>query len=142
MLLPRKHLRFHPISLDGGLFGRDWNFDFPTFTSSSPMVNIRETDKRFELDMAVPGMEKKDFKVVLENGVLTISATKKEENETKEDGYIKQEFGYSSFERSFELPENIETENIDATYQDGILQIILNKLVEVESESKKMIDIK
>lgn len=144
MLLPRKRLRIYPTNLDSGLFGRDWNwnFDFPAFRNSSPMVNIRETDKQFMLDMAVPGMDKKDFKVVLENGVLTISTTKSDANETKEEGFIKQEFGFTSFERSFELPENVETENIDATYQDGVLQIILKKLVEVESESKKMIDIK
>ena len=144
MLLPRKHLRFYPTNLDSGLFGRDWNwnFDFPGFRNSPPMVNIRETEKHYKLDMAVPGMKKKDFEVVLEDGILTISTVKANENETKENGFIKREFGFTSFERSFELPENVETENIGATYQDGILQITLEKLIEVESETRKTIDIK
>ncbi|MCY4560775.1 MAG: Hsp20/alpha crystallin family protein [Flavobacteriaceae bacterium] len=144
MFLSKTPLRLFPTSLDTSLFGKDWdwNFDLPVFKNSSPMVNIRETDKHYELDFAVPGMKKKDFQVELDHGVLTISTSKKTENQTREDDFIKREFAFTSFERSFELPENVNTDSINAKYQDGILRITLAKLVEVESDSKKLIAIK
>jgi HSP20 family protein len=111
-----------------------WNtdnfFEKPFFNGEKlPAVNIRETKDNYEVEVAVPGFKKDDFKVTTENGLLTISAeTKFEKNEEKEN-YTRQEFSCSSFARSFSLPENVVEEDISANYHDGLLKIELKKSV-------------
>jgi len=111
-----------------------WNtdnfFEKPFFNGETlPAVNIRETKDNYEVEVAVPGFKKDDFKVTTENGLLTISAeTKFEKNEEKEN-YTRQEFSCSSFARSFSLPENVVEEDISANYHDGLLKIELKKSV-------------
>jgi len=110
---------------------------FPTFTRSAnnlPAVNIREDEKAFYLELAVPGMDKKDLKIDLKDDVLTISSEHKEEKEDNGDGYKRREFSYNSFCRSFYLPENIDADKIDAGYKDGILEISIPK----KEEEKKI----
>lgn len=102
---------------------------------SVPAANVMETDKGFEIELAVPGLSKKDFNITVQNHILSISSEKQEEKESKEEGYTRKEFGYSSFTRSFTLPENVSEENIHANYQDGILKIALAKK-EVHVKSK------
>ncbi len=92
-----------------------------------PSVNITEREKDFLIELAAPGLEKKDFKVELENEVLTISAEKEAEKEEKENGMTRKEFSYNKFCRSFRLPENTKIEKIDATYKEGILKIEIPK---------------
>jgi HSP20 family protein len=92
-----------------------------------PAVNIKETDGNFHLEVASPGLKKDDFKIDVEKGVLTISAQKEQSEQTKEDNYTRREFRYASFKRSFQLPEGIKEEDIQATYQDGVLIIDLPK---------------
>ena len=92
-----------------------------------PAVNIQDDEKQFLLEFAVPGMKKDDFKINLENQVLTISSEIKEENEEPKTNYTRREFGYNSFSRSFTLPKNIVAEKIKADYQDGILNISIPK---------------
>jgi HSP20 family protein len=118
----------------------DWVFSDDNQRSSIPAVNIKETDKDFELQMAAPGMDKKDFKIELDHNRLTISLEKK--NEKKEEGtYSRREFNYQYFKRSFTLPENdIETDKISARYEDGILYLSVPKLKE-EAKPSRMIEI-
>lgn len=97
---------------------------------NSPAVNIKETDKSFELDLAVPGMDKKDFKIELKDGSITISA--KHENKVEEtnekERYSRREFSYQSFSRSFVLAEDlVDTEAINAKYENGILNVSIPK---------------
>ncbi|MDZ7648897.1 MAG: Hsp20/alpha crystallin family protein [Cytophagales bacterium] len=84
-------------------------------------------EKEFVVEMAAPGMDKKDFVIALENGVLNISAEHKVENEEKEKDFTRREFNYQSFARSFTLPENVSDDKIVANYDNGILKLQLGK---------------
>lgn len=107
-----------------------------------PAMNVKETDDHFELEIAAPGFNKKDFDVSIDNGILKIQAENKEEMEKKEDDYTRKEFNYNSFYRSFTLPENVNAdEMIDATYKRGILKLVLNKLHVDESTPKRVIEV-
>ena len=107
-----------------------------------PAMNVKETDDHFELEIAAPGFNKKDFDVSIDNGILKIQAENEEEMEKKENDYTRKEFNYSSFYRSFTLPENVnEDEMIDATYKRGILKLVLNKLHVDESTPKRVIEV-
>lgn len=142
VLVKRPTKRIYSPLVDSGLFKDwNWNFDFPVFKSGTPMVNIRETDTSIELDIAAPGMSKEDFSVELENGVLTVSSSKKEENAVEETNYIRKEFGYTKFERSFELPDSVHQDRINAKYLDGVLKVSLEKLPEARTEPKRSISI-
>jgi HSP20 family protein len=110
-------------------------------TSSMPAVNIKENDKSFFLELAVPGMEKKDLKIDISDDVLTISSESKNETEEEKDGYKRKEFSYTSFCRSFYIPENVNREKIAASYKDGILNVELPKLEEEKSKITKQIKI-
>lgn len=92
-----------------------------------PAVNIQEDEKQFILEFAVPGMHKDDFKINLENQMLTISSEVKDENEENKPNYTRKEFVYNSFSRSFTLPKNIVADKIKADYKDGILNISIPK---------------
>jgi len=107
-----------------------------------PAMNVKETDDMFEIEIAAPGFNKKDFDVSIDNGILKIRAENKDEMEKKEEGYTRKEFNYNSFYRSFTLPENVnEEEMIDATYKRGILKLVLNKLHVDESTPKRVIEV-
>ena len=108
---------------------------------SVPAVNIRETDKNFEIEMAVPGLSKDNLKIKLENDVLTIHSERQHENEGNGDGYMRREFAYHTFSRSFELPEMVNTEKIKATHADGVLKIDLPKMEEETVKKSKTIKI-
>lgn len=110
-------------------------------TSSMPAVNIRESDKDFSLELAVPGMERKDMKIDISDDVLTISSEKKNEVEEDSDGYKRKEFSYSSFCRSFYIPDNVNRDKIEASYKDGILTVVLPKQEEDKSKISKQIKI-
>ena len=104
-----------------------------------PLVNIVEEEKEFVVDLAVPGMTKKDFHIDIDNGVLTVSAEKKEEKEEVKKNFTRKEFSFNSFTRSFTLPENVNEEKIDANYENGILKIHLGKKVLTKVLPKKEI---
>ena len=89
----------------------------------------------------MPGLKKSDFDVSLDNQMLSISAELNTENEETSENYTRREFGYSSFKRSFSLPETIETEKINAKYEDGILKVILPKRDEAKKKPIKQINI-
>ena len=107
-----------------------------------PAVNVKETDKSFEIEVSAPGRAKKDINISAENGMLTISSEKKEEKETKEKDYTRQEFSYSSFSRSFTLPDNANEDDIKANYVDGILKLEIAKKVASQPKVKKSIEVK
>jgi HSP20 family protein len=106
-----------------------------------PSVNIRETEKEFFVELAAPGLNKKDFKIAIENGMLTISAEKKLEKEEKEKEFTRKEFSYTNFSRSFMLPENINEEKIEAHYEDGLLKLQLLKKVVEKTKNVKAIEV-
>jgi len=106
-----------------------------------PKVNIKETGDAYVVEMAVPGLKKSDFQIDLDNHVLSISTEMKEENEQKEDNYTRREFGYSSFKRTFTLPDSVDDSKIDAKYVDGILNIHLPKREEAKQKPARTIKI-
>jgi HSP20 family protein len=110
-------------------------------TSSMPAVNIRENDKNYVLDLAIPGIDKKDLKIDINEDVLTISSETKNESEESSDGYKRKEFSYSTFCRSFYVPENVTREKIEANYKDGILSVALPKMEEEKSKINRKIEI-
>ncbi len=120
----------HPVSLLSELME---DFDKNFFMRNAepqgmvPSVNIRESEEGFMLDLAAPGLKKEDFKVNLDNNVLTISSEQKNENEEKSEKYTRKEFFYSSFSRSFTLPKTIDLDKIKADYNNGILSLSLPK---------------
>jgi HSP20 family protein len=109
--------------------------------SSTPAVNVREEDKNYILDLAIPGVDKKDLKIEINEDVLTISSEMKNESEENRDGYSRKEFSYSSFSRSFNIPENVNREKIEASYKDGILSVALPKQKEEKNKITKKIEI-
>ncbi|MBN1107507.1 MAG: Hsp20/alpha crystallin family protein [Bacteroidales bacterium] len=110
-------------------------------TTSMPAVNIKENEKNFVLELAVPGMNKKDLKIDVNEDVLTISSETKDETTESGDGYMRKEFSYSSFCRSFYIPENVDKEKIGASYKDGVLSVELPKNEEEKSKITKQIKI-
>jgi HSP20 family protein len=104
-------------------------FDFNKGTGrvTVPAVNVEETDKVFNIEVAAPGLEKNDLKISVNDGVLTISSEKKTENEEKNDKFIRREFGYTSFARSFTLPEDTDVDKISASHKNGVLKITIPK---------------
>ena len=108
----------------------------------TPAMNVKETEDHFEIEMAAPGFNKKDFEISIENGLLNISAENSEEIKEEEKDYTRKEFNYNSFLRSFTLPENVnEEEMIDATYKRGILKLVLNKVQLDEITPKRVIEV-
>lgn len=92
-----------------------------------PAVNVKDKIHVYELEMAAPGFKKEDFKVSAENGLLVISAENKNEQKEENENFTRQEFSYSSFTRTFNLPDNIVKDEIKAKYQDGLLRVELKK---------------
>ena len=133
--------RWKPTLLDE-LFDDRW-FNFDTFNQTFPAVNTIENDNQYLLEIAVPGMDKKDFEIEIQNDLISISSISKQEKEVKDNlNYNRQEFNYNSFHRTFSLPKEVDQSKIKAIYSNGILTITLPKLKEVISKSKKLIEVK
>lgn len=108
----------------------DWSDkNFAALGSNLPSVNLKETDDKLIVDLAAPGMKKEDFKIDVDNNMLVISSEKKEEKKEtrKKDNYVRREFNYQSFCRSFNLPDYIDQAKIEASYKDGILHVDIAK---------------
>lgn len=109
---------------------------------STPAVNIYENNERFEIEIAAPGLDKEDFKIDLKDEYLMVYSEKKDKKEEKEKGkVVRTEFRYSSFQRSFALPKNIDVSAINATHKNGILKIELPKKVEQKDNNIRQIEI-
>lgn len=130
--------------IDSDFFGTEEFFNqLPRWRKqmSEPALNIKETDKSFEVELAAPGFSKEDFDVTIHDGRLNISAECSKSKEEKEENYTRKEFSYNSFQKSLELPDSIKEENIKATYQDGILRFDLLKKEETKALKPKKIEI-
>lgn len=110
--------------------------------NKQPAYNIVEDDHYWRVEMAVPGMEKSDFKIGLENDILTISTAHSESQNETNDHYKIRQFGYTSFTRSFRLPENmVKEEGVSANYKNGVLHISIPKREEAKSNLKREITV-
>lgn len=114
-------------------WGKDYNQGW-----SVPPVNIHETTDGYHLELNAPGRNKEDFKVSVENGLLSISFEKKEEAEQKDYKTIRREFAYKSFKRSFSIDDNINADGIQAKYENGVLKLYLPKKEEVKQSPKQI----
>jgi len=151
------------VPKNGSLANTNSNVNFPTLTNwfddvlsrdipsvfassfnnsfSLPKVNIKENPDAYIVEMAVPGLKKSDFQIELDNQVLSISTERKVEDEQKDGNYTRKEFGYSSFKRTFNLPESVNDEIINASYKDGILSVLLPKKEEAKQKPSRTISI-
>lgn len=111
------------------------------FEQTLPSVNIRENGKEFNIELAAPGFSKNDFKVNVEENVLTISAERKEEKKEENGRFTRKEFSYNTFSRSFTLPQIVSGEKTDAKYTDGILKLCIPKKEEAKTLPKKEIKV-
>ena len=130
--LSRKAERLPSVFED---FFRPWNEIMEPAWSRElniPAVNIEDTPDAYKLSLAAPGLKKSDFNIDLEGDMMTISSEKEESTESKDSKYTRKEYSYSSFSRSFTLPESVNKDKIDATYDDGVLKIMLPKKDEVK----------
>lgn len=121
-------------------FFKPWNemFDNSRFwgrAATVPPVNITETPNEYKVSLAAPGIKKEDFKIDVNGNMLTISAEKEEKVEEKEDKYTRREFNYSTFTRSFTMPDDVQFDKVDARYVEGVLELMLPK----KEEAKKAI---
>ncbi|HRI25948.1 MAG TPA: Hsp20/alpha crystallin family protein [Ferruginibacter sp.] len=103
-----------------------------------PPANITEKKDVYQIELAVPGFNKADFNVKLEDSILTISAEKKTENVSETDKTVRKEFSHKSFKRSFTIDEKIDTTNISAKYENGILALELPKKEDVKNGTKEI----
>ncbi|MCZ2460352.1 MAG: Hsp20/alpha crystallin family protein [Chitinophagales bacterium] len=108
---------------NGGFWGR---------VMKMPAVNVTDNENNYVVSLAAPGLKKSDFKIDVNGNMLTISSEKEESKEDKESKYTRKEYSYSSFSRSFTLPEEVNKEKIDAVYEDGVLKLTLPKKEEVK----------
>lgn len=118
---------------NGGFMGRTMNI---------PAVNITEQKDSYQVSLAAPGLKKEDFKIDVDGNMLTISSEKEENKEEKDKKFTRKEYSYSSFSRSFTLPEEINKEKIEAAYEDGVLKIALPRKEEAKKPAAKQIAVK
>jgi len=109
---------------------------------SRPAVNVSEDDKGYTIEVAAPGIARDDFNLELENDVLTISTEQKEGKEKQEQNFLRREFNYQTFKRSFQLPETIDQEQIKANHEAGILILSLPKKEEEVQKAPRQIEVK
>ncbi len=137
----RKHV-YYPFNR-GVCFAKN---ELPLFFSngvdySIPAVNIKENADRFDIEIAVPGLRKDDFKIVLDKNILTVSSdTNKNENDEKE-SFMRKEFSFNSFSRSFSIPEKVDFEKIKALHENGILKLQLPFRDEAKQNPKREITV-
>ncbi len=104
-------------------------------------MNVEETDKAYRIDVAVPGLDRKDIRIDLDEDILTISSEQKEGKEKADRNFTRREFSYNTFKRRFQIPESIDQENIQARHEAGILSIELPRMEEVVQKAPKQIEI-
>ncbi len=119
------------------------NLNFSDTNTTIPAVNIKETAGHYEVEVAAPGMTKKDFTVELDGNTLSISSEKSDQKSLKEDErYSRKEFSYQSFQRSFTLQKDVvDIDNIEARYENGLLQLLIPKKEEAKQKPPRLIQI-
>ncbi|MBD0333073.1 MAG: Hsp20/alpha crystallin family protein [Chitinophagaceae bacterium] len=147
MSLIRRNELFPSFNMFDDLWTKDlWNWGLSnnsTTNTTIPAVNIKETGENFVVELAAPGMHKNDFKIELDNNVLTIRSEKQNNYEEKEDErYTRREFSYQSFQRTFQLPkEVVDVDHIEAKYENGMLHLVIPKKEEAKQRPPRMIEI-
>ncbi len=137
----------HFPALFDDFLGRDiFNWGLSNFSDTNttiPAVNIKETSDNYEVEVAAPGMTKKDFKVQIEGNRLTISSEKSSKSEEREDvKYNSREFSYQSFSRTFNLQNDVvDINNIEAKYEDGVLHLVIPKMEHAKQKQPRLIEI-
>lgn len=151
------------VPKNGRIINKNRNINYPTWSSwiddlfgvdetpwlnsnfnsgiTTPKVNIKETTDSYIVEMAIPGMNKSDFEISIDNKMLFISAEVENKNEETTDEYSLREFGFSSFKRSFSLPETVDDAKINANYTDGILKVHIPKKEEAKQRPPRTIKI-
>jgi len=142
MLPANRRTTWLPNVLDD-IFGNDWWSESlnSALTSTRPAVNIAETDQEYRVELAAPGLEKKDFKIDLHKNVLTITSEKEVRSEENNENFMRKEFSYNSFRRSFTLPETVNADKIKAEQANGILTVHIPKKPEAVEKSPRQISI-
>ena len=137
-----RNSRFLP-GFNDEFFGKDFMADIfdSSVNKSIPEVNVLENSDSFKIEVAAPGLDKKDFKIDLNNNVLTISSEREAKSEDEKENYIRREFSYSSFQRSFSLPDSVDQDKIKANHKDGILKVEIPKRDQAKEKPKKEIKI-
>lgn len=121
----------------------DTNF-MPRANATAPAINVKETEKEYEVEVAAPGLKKEDFQVNIDNdGNLSIKMEQKneEKKEDKKSHYLRREFSYSKYEQTLILPDNVNKEGISAKVDNGVLNITLPKLEETKAKVQRQIEI-
>ena len=136
-LIKRQNPVFNSL-IDDLFINQDWN----QISATVPAANIIEADDHFNIELAAPGKKKSDFTIELDEGVLTISSETEIKSTEKDGSFTRKEFGYSSFKRSFNIPETVTADKISASYKEGILTVSLPKKAEALPQPKKLISIK
>jgi HSP20 family protein len=135
-------MTFNPSVFDD--FFKPWNewfYDRKGKMATVPAVNITEGDGKYQVMLAAPGLKKEDFHIDVDGNLVSISAETKSEKEEKEEQFTRKEYSYSSFSRTFTLPENIDRDKIEAMYENGELKLVLPKKGGVQTPAKKEIKI-
>lgn len=117
----------------------DWNDQ--NLMATQPSVNVIENDDSFKVEVAAPGLKKEDFNLTVEDDMLTISGEKKQESEEKDGEFTRREFNYTTFSRSFHLPESCKSDDIQANYDNGVLKLNIPKKEEARKAAPKQIEI-
>ena len=121
------------------LFNEFFNNSYsPVF---SPSANIRENDSAYSIELAIPGFTKDNFKVEVRDRVLEVSSVTQSENDEKKENYIRKEFSYNSFARTFRLPRTVDADQISATYENGVLSLELPKKEEAKVREPRLISV-
>lgn len=115
---------------------------FPRLGITVPTANFAETPTEYRIELAAPGLERKDFNIEVENNTLTISAEKEEEKKDSEEGYSRKEYSFNSFTRTFTLPEDVKEGDIEAKYENGILKVTLPKVKESVVKQARRVSVK
>lgn len=131
---------FESFNQPGRLFGRPFftESQWPLTGNGVPALDIAETDKSFEISAELPGLDEKNVEVTIVNGGLTIKGEKQEEKEEKEKNYYLHERHFGSFERSFQIPEGVDVDKIQADFAKGVLKVTLPKKPDAQKPQKKI----
>ena len=137
-MLVKKHSNYLP-TLVNDFWGEDLFPGFEQEWSLTPAVNITEGNQDFKVEVAAPGLNKEDFKVHVEKNILEISAEKKDEKITENKKFLRKEFNYNEFRRTFSLPSSVDAEKIKATHTNGVLTVEIPKRDEAKVNPRKQI---
>jgi len=139
-MLARLNRNYVPAYWDDFFNDRFFNQLNPaTGNGSNPAVNVSEDEKGYTIEVAAPGLSRKDFSLEVDDDILTISTEQKESKEEKKQNYLRREFNYHTFKRSFRLPDTVDQEQIRATHESGILTLSLPKKEEAVQNAPRQI---